>query len=355
MSNRWPTEQIIVTGALGWLGLRLVQTLVAGLPDHEQLRGANPRLKIRALALPGQDATALRKISPQVEVMEGDLRDPAAAARLCANAPGAILFHTAGIIHPRRVREFYEVNVDGGKNILAAAEKAGVRRAVVVSSNSPFGCNPQPDHLFDENSPYHPYRHYGRSKMLLELAVQEVVAKGRLETVVIRPPWFYGPYQPPRQTLFFGMIRDGKAPIVGGGNNLRSMSYIDNLCQGLQLAALAPQANGQAYWIADRRPYSMNEIVATVERLLETEFQQKCAHKRLRLPSLASEVASVCDAALQGIGHYHQKIHVLSEMNQTIACSVARAERELGYQPAVALEEGMRRSLRWCFENNISF
>jgi nucleoside-diphosphate-sugar epimerase len=191
--------------------------------------------------------------------------------------------------------------------------------------------------------------------MLLELAVKEVAAKGRLETVVIRPSWFYGPYQPPRQTLFFGMIRDGKAPIVGGGNNLRSMSYIDNLCQGLQLAALTAAATGQTYWIADRRPYSMNEIVDTVERLLENEFHQKCAHKRLRLPGLASDVARLCDTTLQGLGLYHQKIHVLSEMNQTIACSVARAERELGYRPAVALEEGMRRSLRWCFDHHIKF
>ncbi len=346
MNNRWPTEQVIVTGALGWLGFRLVQTLAAGLPDHDRLRGPNEQLKIRALVLPGQDAAPLKKIAGNIEIVEGDLRDPAACARLCANAGGATLFHTAGVIHPRKVGEFYEINVVGGKNILAAAEAAGIRRAVVVSSNSPCGANPTPDHLFDENSPYHPYQNYGRSKMLLELAVKEVAAKGRLETVVIRPPWFYGPYQPPRQTLFFGMIRDGKAPIVGGGNNLRSMSYIDNLCQGLQLAALTPAANGQTYWIADRRPYSMNEIINTVERLLENEFNQKCAHKRMRLPGIASEVAKLCDTALQGLGLYHQKIHVLSEMNQTIACSVARAERELDYRPAVALEEGMRRSLR---------
>lgn len=355
MSNRWPTDRILVTGALGWLGYRLVQTLAQGLDEHEQLRGVNEHLKIRALILPGQDAALLRKISPNLEISEGDLRNPAACARLCEDAAGGLLFHTAGVIHPRRVREFYEINATGGKNLLEAAEKAGVKRAVVVSSNSPCGNNPFPDHLFDEASPYRPYRHYGRSKMQLEKAAQEVSARGQLETVIIRPPWFYGPYQPPRQTLFFGMIRDGKAPIVGGGKNLRSMSYIDNLCQGLQLAALTPAAAGQTYWIADRRPYSMNEIVDTVERLLENEFGQKCAHRRMRLPGLAGEVAGVCDAALQGAGLYHQKIHVLSEMNQTIACSVARAERELGYRPAVELEEGMRRSLRWCFDNHIQF
>jgi nucleoside-diphosphate-sugar epimerase len=73
----------------------------------------------------------------------------------------------------------------------------------------------------------------------------------------------------------------------------------------------------------------------------------------MRLPGLASEVAYFVDCGLQTLGLYHQKIHVLSEMNKTIACSVTRAERELGYQPTVALEEGMRRSLRWCGEQGI--
>src|SRR5206468_3377962 len=118
-----------------------------------------------------------------------------------------------------------------------------------------------------------PYMGYGRSKMQMELAVKD--RAGKIETVVIRAPWFYGPNQPPRQTLFFQMIRDGKAPIVGSGRNLRSMAYVDNLCQGLLLAASSERAVGETFWIADRRPYSMNEIVDTVERLLEREFGQK--------------------------------------------------------------------------------
>jgi nucleoside-diphosphate-sugar epimerase len=51
------------------------------------------------------------------------------------------------------------------------------------------------------------------------------------------------------------------------------------------------------------------------------------------------------------MGIYHQKIHVLSEMNKTIACTIAKAERELGYRPEVELEEGMRRSIAWCLQS----
>jgi nucleoside-diphosphate-sugar epimerase len=340
-------RRILVTGALGWLGTGLLQALVRGLADVEPLRDPDPDLEIRGLVLPGQRPPAGLEL-PRVELIEGDLRNPADCARLCAGARDALLFHAAGVIHPHRVREFYQVNVEGTRNVLAAAVAAGVRRAVIVSSNSPCGTNPHPDHLFDETSPYRPYMHYGRSKMLMERAVEAMA--GTIETVVIRAPWFYGPWQPPRQTLFFRMVRDGKAPIVGGGTGLRSMTYIDNLCHGLLLAGGA-RARGRLYWIADERPYPMHEIVDTVERLLETEFGQTCAHRRLRLPGIASDLARLADRAIQAAGFYEQRIHVLSEMNQTIACSLERARRELGYAPRIALEEGMRRSLRWVFDH----
>jgi nucleoside-diphosphate-sugar epimerase len=340
----------LVTGANGWLGYNLVTALARGLAERPDLPAVAPRL--RFLILPGTDTKILRQLAPDAEIIEGDQREPAARARFFEGAEGAVLFHLVGIIHPNKIRELYEINFESARDLLRDAAARGVGRAVVISSNSTLGCNPHPDHLFTEESPYHPYMNYGRSKMLLEFELTRLVAEGKMECVTIRPPWFYGPYQPPRQVLFFRMIRDGKAPVVGSGENRRSMAYLTNLAQGLVLAALTPQAAGQTYWIADERPYTMNEIVDTVERLLETEFGQKCAHKRLRLPGLASEVALAVDWTLQSVGLYHQKIHVLSEMNKTIACSVEKAKRELGYTPAISLEEGMRRSLRDCPEFN---
>jgi nucleoside-diphosphate-sugar epimerase len=347
-----PTEQemAIVTGAAGWLGQRIVRSLVHGL---ERTPGFEPsERRVRALVLPGTNASALRALGPNVEVAEGDVADAGSLAKLFGSARGATVFHAAGVIHPPgRTRELYRVNVDGTKNMLDAARAAGVRRFVHVSSNSPIGTNPRHDHVFDETAPYDPYMKYGKTKMLAEELVTEAGRRGDLETVIIRPPWFYGPGQPPRQTLFFEMIRDGKAPIVGGGENRRSMAYVDNICQGLLLCERTPAAAGQIYWIADARPYSMNEIVDTVERVLERDFAVTCKHGRLRLPGVASDVARLIDATLQAVGLYHQKIHVLSEMNQTIACSIAKAERELGYAPSVDLELGMKLSLEWLFAN----
>jgi nucleoside-diphosphate-sugar epimerase len=346
-------NDFIVTGAAGWLGKRLVRLMAADGLEHTDLRGRFRDASVRCLVLPGQGAE-LRSFGPRIEVLEGDLRNPADCEALCADAAGATVIHVAGVIHPARVREFYDINVEGTKNLLTAAERAAARRAVVMSSNSPMGCNPHPEHQFDEHSPYRPYMNYGRSKMRMEQLVQQVQKNGRLETVILRAPWFYGPDQPPRQTLFFSMVRKGGAPIVGSGNNLRSMGFVDNLAQGILLAAIRPRAAGETYWIADERPYSMNEIIDTIENLLEHEFGLEVAHKRLRLPGFASDLARLSDALLQSCGLYQQKIHVLSEMNQTIACSVTKARAELGYEPKVSLEEGMRRSIQWCVDQGVA-
>jgi nucleoside-diphosphate-sugar epimerase len=345
-----PTALALVTGAPGWLGTRLVDVLLHGMPEVTGLESATDARPVRCLVRADASSTDGGAPPfaqwPRVEVCSGDLRDVASVEAFCAGAAGATLFHVAGVIHPTQgMREFVDVNVEGTRRLVEAARGAGVRRFVHVSSNSPLGTNPLPTDTFDEGAPYRPYMGYGKSKRAAEEIVRAAGEGGAFDAVIIRPPWFYGPGQPARQDLFFSMIRRGKAPLVGSGANRRSMAYVDNICQGLLLCERVDRAKNNTYWIADRRPYPMTEIIDTIERVLERDFGMTVAHKRMRLPGFASEVALAADATLQAVGLYHQKIHVLSEMNKTIACSIAKAERELGYDPKIELEEGMRRSV----------
>lgn len=348
-----PTGLTLVTGASGWLGTRLVESLVHGLADVPALAQPLAGRTVRCLVRSEAEAAALTAM-PGVVAVIGDVTVPDTLHQFVEGARDATVFHCAGVIHPGRVAEFHAVNAAGTQHLLKAAESAGVRRFIHVSSNSPFGANPSRDHRFTEDAPYNPYLGYGRSKMAGEQAVRQANADGRLETVVVRAPWFYGPGQPPRQTQFFTMIRKGGFPLVGDGGNRRSMAYVDNLCQGLLLGERTASARGEAFWIADERPYPMTEIIETVENVMERDFGIPVTRKRLRLPSLASDVARVADRLLQSVGLYEQKIHVLSEMNLTIACSVDKARRQLGYHPTVSLEEGMRRSLAWVLARGIA-
>ncbi len=303
------------------------------------------------MILNGTQKKEIQSISKDIECFVGDIRHKESLKPFFSNSKGSVLFHLAGIIHPKKLNDLYDVNSWGLKNVLEIASNSKVKRVVVISSNSPVGCNIDNDHLFNELDDYNPYMTYGKSKKLAEEITNSYYKSGKIETVILRPCWFYGPNQPVRQTLFFDMVKNGKMPIVGNGRNKRSMSYVDNTCQALLLARQVDKANGQTYWIADERPYSMNEIIDTVKELLKNEFGFMVAKNNLRIPSIASEVAYIMDYSLQAFGLYNQKIHVLSEMNKTIACSIDKAKNELNYNPKISLEEGMRQSISWCIKN----
>jgi nucleoside-diphosphate-sugar epimerase len=266
----------------------------------------------------------------------------------------ATVLHAASVIHPGgRVRELFDVNVGGTENVLDRARRASATRFLHVSSNSPFGANDGPTDRFTEDSPPNPYLGYGRSKLEAEQLVQRSHDRGDLATVILRPPWFYGPHQPARQSQFFTAVRKGRFPLVGDGTQQRSMVFTGNLVDALLAAEVAPCAPGQAYWVADAEPYELREIIATVRRALEAEGFA-VAGRGPRIPARAAAVAAAADAALQGAGRYVQPLHVLGELRDTIACDIGKARRELGWEPATELFGGMRASIRWCVERGVA-
>lgn len=333
-----PSRSVVVTGAAGWLGQNLVRSLVADGREH-----------VRCLVQHPEEGALLEVLSPAVEPVVGDVRDPAAIERLFEGAGGATVFHTAGVIHPPgTTRMFFDVNVGGTQMVLDGARRAGAGRFVHVSSNSPFGANARPTDRFTEDSPFHPYLSYGRSKLEGEELVRRAHTRGDLETVVLRPPWFYGPHQPARQDQFFAALRRNRFPMIGDGTQQRSMAFTGNLVQGCLKAETATAAPGQAYWIADAEPYELREIFAGVREALAAEGLEVKQGRGPRLPRLAADVAVWGDTWLQAAGRYVQPLHVLGELRDTIACDITKARKELGYEPEVSLVEGMRASIRSC-------
>jgi len=334
----------IVTGAAGWLGTGLVTALTG---DGEHGRSG----VVRGLVRPGEDADHL---PDAVERISGDVTDRASLDRLFDGlGEGPVdLIHAAGVIHPTKsMDEFDAVNHLGTRNVMDAALRHDVRRVVHVSSNSPFGTNGARNDRFGNDEPYHPYLGYGRSKKDAELAVLDAVGEG-LNAVMVRPPWFYGPHQPARQTTFFTMVKNGKFPILGDGGQVRSMTYIGNLVDGIVRAELVDTGPGRGWWIADAEPYTVNEIVETVGDALRAEgFDVK--PNTFRLPNVAGTIAEKIDTITQRAGRYITQFHVLGEMNKNIAVDISAARGELGYDPHVALADGMRNSIRWCLSKGI--
>lgn len=330
---------LVLTGAGGWFGRAFLHAARSGgLPDPR------PTGRIRALAGSPAEVEPILAVHPGAEIVVGDVTDPDTVERLLSGLREATVVHAAGVIHPRSAAEFERTNVGSTRTVLEQARRHGVRRLVHLSSNSPIGVNAGPEDVFGNDEPYDPYLGYGRSKMHAELLVR---AATDLETVIVRPPWFYGRFQPERQTSFFRMVRTGRFPLVGRGDQRRSMVDVADLARGAWLAATVDRAVGGCYWIADERPYPMAEIVDTVKRVLAAEGFE-VSPRQLRVPAILSRMAERADRMIQAAGGYHQEVHVLGELDKTIACDVGAAVADLGYRPSTELFEGMRDAVRWC-------
>lgn len=346
-----PARTLVITGAAGWLGRSLV--------DHFAKDFAAAGIsRLVCLVHDSADVASLLALVPPLQqdhigIHAADIVDRGALDPIFDEIEsGFDVIHTAGVIHAPRVRSIFSVNVTGTANILTMARLHGARRVVHVSSNSPFGTNPDRNDVFGEFEPFHPYLAYGRSKMEAELKVEEAVSDG-LDAVIVRPPWFYGPHQPARQTTFFSMVKAGRFPIFGSGDQRRSMVFVENLVDGIARARLWDGPAGRSWWIADAAPYTVREIVDTVGRALRDEGFW-VAEPSFFLPSFAGSLAELADRVIQGTDRYIQAIHVLGEMNKTIACDISAARRDLGYDPAVSLYQGMRRSIQWCLSQGIA-
>ena len=340
----------LITGGAGWLGTRVVEAVLKGLVDYDGL-GADART-VKVFAGPLDDVASL---GSDVEWVSGDLREVEDRKNFVSSSAGSTLIHLAGVIHPRLfTKEFFVINQIATVDLVKQAIGQGIKSIVVMSSNSPFGANDTPSGLFDETSSYNPYMGYGRSKMLMEQEVIKLAADNpETNLTLVRAPWFYGPNQPPRQSEFFKMVRKGVFPLFGAGQNKRSMAYLDNLAAGILLASKRGSSSGNIFWIADAKPHSMLEILNTVKEVMGEDFGMSVSKRQIYLPATIADLARVGDGFLQSMGLYHQKVHVLSEMNLTISCSIHKASTELGYEPKVSLREGMRRSIDWCLTNGV--
>ena len=171
----------LVTGATGHIGNVLVRELV------------NQGRPVRALVLPREDRSCLEGLP--VDIREGDVLDPASLDSAMQGVD--TVYHLAGIISimPGQDELVRRVNVDGTKNMLQAAQKAGVKRMVYTSSIHAFGRPPQ-GVTIDENLPFDmesTYGIYDRTKAEASLAVLEA-ARGGFDAVVVCPTGVVGPH-----------------------------------------------------------------------------------------------------------------------------------------------------------------
>jgi dihydroflavonol-4-reductase len=327
-SSSGPEPPLLITGAPGWLGNRMIDILINGVgplpPTRRQVRLLVERRQADLLRLP-----------TQFRIFPGDLRD-GAVIRAALEGVGTVM-HLAGAIYPPRIATLYEVNTIGTRHLIDACIAAGVRRFLYMSTDSVCGHGTATDRLFDENTPPRPYRHYGASKYFAEKYLFEKTAAGEIDGTVFRGFWFFGPYAPERQNKFLRMMKRRRQIVFGNGKNYRSISHVDNTVVAFLRAENVRETIGRCYWIGDAKcDYTVDDIY----RILCDANGVK--YRPIYIPGPFCGLMRGLDSLLGWMGRLDPTVHGIGKFDLDIAGSIAAAQRDFGYEPVTSLAEYAR-------------
>jgi nucleoside-diphosphate-sugar epimerase len=314
---------VFVTGGSGFIGGRLIRRLVAD------------GWTVKALARSESSASKVREGG--AEPVMGDLDDVAAmteGARGCEYA-----FHAAAALGDWGTREdFIHGNVTGTNNALKACREAGVRRFVHVGTEAALLVG-QPLVNADETVPLRPdsKAHYPATKAMAEQAVLDANGEG-FETVVLRPRLVWGPGDTTIVPALKEAVAKGRFSWIGGGTHRTSTTHVDNVVEGLVLAA-TKGAPGNAYFVTDGDPVVFREFITKLMATQGVEMPDRSAPTAVVKP-LAGLMETTWGALRRKSAPPLTRLAVwLSAYECTIDISKARAE--LGYEPVKGIEEGL--------------
>ena len=266
----------LITGGAGFIGSNLAEALV---------KSGHP---VRILDNFATGARAnLAAVAGTVELLEGDLRDPAIVERAVRDIE--VVFHQAALPSVARSLEdpatTHAVNATGTLTLLLAARRAGIRRVVYASSSSVYGDSPTLPKR--EDMPTQPKSPYAVSKLAGEQYCQVFAAALGLETVSLRYFNIFGPRQDPASPYaavipkFLAVMRRGGRPVIfGDGKQSRDFTYVENAVRANVLAADAPGASGEVINVACGARVTLLELVEHLNRLLGKRLEPAFAPSR---------------------------------------------------------------------------
>lgn len=326
--DRTIAVRILITGGTGFIGSRLA--LRCGALGHA----------VRVLALENTDAESSNRDELEaagIELQLGSVTDSEVVRRATDGVD--VVFHLAATQHEMNVpdEKFRKVNVGGTRHVLEAAAAAGVRRVVHGSTIGVYG---DPSGVLDEETPVRPDNIYGVTK--LEGERLALSWNDRVPVTAVRIPEVYGPGDR-RLLKLFRAIEKKAFFMIGSGRNLHHPIYVDDLAEGLLVAANSAETAGELFVFAGPEPVTSNRMARAVADAVGV------SPPRLRVPLWPfALLATVLELTLRPLG-IQPPLHRrrLDFFRKSFELSTRKAEEAFDFAPAVDFEEGARRTAEW--------
>lgn len=255
-----------------------------------------------------------------------------------------VLINCIGVIHPRTRYDFRTVNVMGLSRLFRSFAEKGGKRIIHISSNSVLGTN-KDNEAFTCNSICDPYLGYGQSKLLAEHSLLSLKMQFDIQPVILRVPWFHGgKNMPQRQRDFYKMVINGKFPLVGNGDNIRSVLNVSNL--GRAIVTILDDFKPAIFWLSDRENLKFKDYLNLIRSIANEQGISTSKRFAVRLPSMMARFARCVDAAMQAFGFYNTKIHVIGELDLDIYGDVSEFCRTYPKFELVSLADGVSQAIR---------
>src|SRR5919109_894999 len=311
-SSKWSGRHVLVTGAAGFIGSHLAESLARA--------GAEVRAFVRYNSR--NDYGWLEQLDggliDEIEIFRGDLANPEAALNAAHGCD--TIFHLGALIpipySYRHPREFVAANVVGTLNVLEACRRESVRRLVHTSTSEVYGTAVRVP--IDEEHPLNAQSPYAATKIGADQIALSFWRSFETPVVVARPFNTFGPRQSARAvipTLITQAL--GREQVeLGSTHPTRDFLYVEDLVRGFERCAEAEGVEGEVINLGSGAEISIAELAAQVFRLVGRDLPITFSPDRSRPP--------------------------LSEVERLLA-DTSKAERLLGWTPKIELEEGLRR------------
>ena len=316
-------RRVGVTGATGFAGGVLAREL------------ARRGFEVVCLAREGSRLPEVPQIVPVI----GEFDEPGVLERFTQGLD--CVFHVAAMYREHGNRaQFERVNVEFTRQLLAAAATAGVRRFVYTSTIGVHASVPQVP--ADEDAPLDPQDDYQTSKLAAERVCAGFIGASAMEVCIVRPCAIYGPGDT-RMLKMFRMLRSRTFFFVGNFHAHFHAVYIDDLVAGLLLCMDRPEAAGRTYIMGGPTYQLLEDYVGTAADALAVR------RPWLRVPYRPLYLLAALIEAAGAVVRIQPPLHRrrVKFFKHDRGFSIARARRELGYDPKIDLAEGFRRTVAW--------